>query len=725
MTRRTLSVLWSSGGATSLVAACLWLHAIRDVARVEIAAEQIVASTAAPWQIDLASLAASRSWMDRLAGSWVADTSANPTASGATLLIDGSAIGSGHRLHDELRRGNRGWSHWSTPTGGLILFSTGDGTDPRQGTAAIEVVIPASPRPVWPVLAVLGVLVPLGGTIGRWACRSGGSRDQLREFARTYGGPVLACAIAATIGIVAVQPLVDAPHDAWRRWIVAALMAAVGLRARRASVPGFARWPLRTLAVMFAFFAATATINAPRAAMSSSLVATVLEPGPPWNLASTAAIAAVAVAAWFRPSCLAILVAVVAWKRSAAVALTGFPNVSADWLPAAIAANVLVGGVIVAAWCRRDVSGSRNGGVSVPRDASMIFAMVLPVAATLQLGNYVASAWEKLRISPGWTEWIVGNRADSLVRVADALDVWTPARALGLAEPINDAMAASAVLVNVVTLLVEFAPLVAVFRRRWMIAALLAAVALHATIWFATGLFFWKWIVLDLALAAGLWRLGLRQEGAPVASRVARLLGGVALLGVILLQPRLMETVRLGWFDTPALNRVRFEAVLGDGSVVAIPSDFFASGSYRVASGVFPPAGSGFFPTDTWATTDDAAVHRQAAARTLAPQPPGAFEASCEAVDVDSVLRRHHAWALERATADGRPRIGLVGNLWPHHIVADGSRFGRFAEVDLRDIVAYRAIAEAVWLDRDPDGYGFAPRVVLRNVHETRVVADE
>lgn len=647
------------------------------------------------------------------------------------MLEDGVPLGAPHRLHAALADGSRGWSHW----GDTLYFAPGDRSDPRANGRRYEVVLVSSPRVAWLWLALVALACPAATNVAanagvRRALASADVRGMLFHLA-------IAVAAMAT-GVAFLRPIVESPASSALRWWIAGGLALAGLPARSSSrrpaapatVPSGPTLSLRTIAAILAFFAATATINAPDRVLAGAGSAAMIEALAPW------ACAALLVAAWFRPSLAALLLAIMAWKRVAAVELTGFPNVSADWLPVAAVASVLLVGVVVQAWLGRRVP--------------TIFVHLLPLAAALQLGNYVASAWEKIRISPTWTEWLLHNRTETLVRVSDALGVWSPASALGLAEGTHDTIAATRVLVNATTLAIEFLPLVAVFRLRWMVAALLLGAALHLGIFFATGLLFWKWIGLDLALAAGLWRMrdawskgadeaviraetarevDARPRATSGSSWPKRFIPGAAALATILLQPLFMETVRLGWFDTAALNRVRFEAILADGSVVAVPSTFFASGSYRVACGVFPPAGSAFFPTDTWATTDEWSVKQASDDGTLATHPPSTFEASCSAADIDTVLRRHHEWALSRSGVDGRPRIGVVpgapfaaiANFWPHHIIADPRRSPRFGEIDLREVVAYRVVAEAVRLERGPEGRGFAPRVVLRDVHETPI----
>ncbi len=67
---------------------------------------------------------------------WVSDD-AGPSR--LVVLEDGRPLGPAHALHDEVRQlGGGRFSHWA----GCLLFSTGDGSDPRSNGRAYTLVIP-------------------------------------------------------------------------------------------------------------------------------------------------------------------------------------------------------------------------------------------------------------------------------------------------------------------------------------------------------------------------------------------------------------------------------------------------------------------------------------------------------------------------------------------------------------------------------------------------------
>lgn len=651
-----------------------------------------------------------------------ADSTRTPHASRLAVLRDGAPLGAGHLPHAALRDGVVGWSHWSGGAGdaGTLLIQPG-----RRSAGDVEfasevdrykVVLRSQPRR-WLDVAALGAVVAL--VVLARARRQGvipWTRDALARH-RLWLGAIVAVVVAAA----ALPTLVDASAEDPARWLIAGGLALLGVPIRASSLSPALRRPLRIVSVMVAAYAATAVINAPNEVLLHT--SSWLPGASVWWIerAIPAAALLCGAIAWFRPSLIVVLAAMASWRRIAAVELTGFPNVSADWLP--VAGFALVVGTWIATLGVVRLASAVSGRTPAQAVLDGAGMRVLLVAGSLQLGHYVASAIEKLRIGSDLFDWVTGNRTEFLLLAAESVGAWSPLAALGATERVVDATAAGRVPINAVTLAIELLPLVAVFRLRWMVVSLLMLAGLHLGIWTVTGIGFWKWMILDVALAIGIaatWRIAPDSKNSTKSAPVGRGVAwkrGCALAILMLLQPSIMEVVRLGWHDTPALNRVRFDAVLDDGTIVPIPATFFASGSYRVACAIYPAPGPSHFPTETWATTDDVAIRDAAVERaiTLEGRSEGAlhgeldasdFATRAEAIGIADILRRHHSWALARCDPDGRQH----GSFWPHHIVgraihdpgaAADREDVRFEAIDLRRIAGYRVVAESLWL-RDP-----------------------
>ena len=101
-----------------------------------------------------------------------------------------------------------------------------------------------------------------------------------------------------------------------------------------------------------------------------------------------------------------------------------------------------------------------------------------------------------------------------------------------------------------------------VLGRRWLAAALLAGCALlHVGIFVTSGIFFWKWIVVDLAF--GFVILGLRE---PLTGRLfnsRQLVVGLCFIGFYgFSSPRV---VNLAWYDSNMMFRFEIAAIGGSG----------------------------------------------------------------------------------------------------------------------------------------------------------------
>lgn len=211
-------------------------------------------------------------------------------------------------------------------------------------------------------------------------------------------------------------------------------------------------------------------------------------------------------------------------------------------------------------------------GTTGPRSDVFIYAFCCLLAAT-----YWTSGFGKLRVD--WLShphvhllllgarangWLAQAAADVVVRIADALQ--------HIARPLM-----------LVTLVLECGALILLWRRWSLVGFLLLAVTFHLVTLALTGIFFWKWIALELFLLAYLLH-GARLAG-PVFFTTGRFALSVLLIAA---SPLWVTTEDLTWFDTPLTYSLRFEGVAAHGAVHALPAGFFRPYSDAVVLGTFP-----------------------------------------------------------------------------------------------------------------------------------------
>jgi hypothetical protein len=190
---------------------------------------------------------------------------------------------------------------------------------------------------------------------------------------------------------------------------------------------------------------------------------------------------------------------------------------------------------------------------------------VVPAGGKLALGwlsrndqaNIVLSAWHQ-------NGWLDGLGAVGRSRVV-AVVQWT------------------APLLKLATLVCEIGVVIMLAHRRVAVGLLAGCVAMHLGIMLTTGIFFWKWIVLDASLAAVvLWlpAVDTRRLFGPVQAAVG--IGIVAVLFVVHRRP-----VILAWYDSPMAFQFRIEAVGAGGTSYEVTPAMLAPYDLPFAQGRF------------------------------------------------------------------------------------------------------------------------------------------
>jgi hypothetical protein len=218
--------------------------------------------------------------------------------------------------------------------------------------------------------------------------------------------------------------------------------------------------------------------------------------------------------------------------------------------------------------------------------------------------------------------------------------------------------------------------------KRGLLTLLILFDVMHVSILIITGANFWPWILLNIVLAYIVARPDFRDS-----TVLLRLLATV----FILIAPKFVHVAYLGWYDTPANNKIFFEAVDDAGVRHYVPSNYFAFSSYAfscfdcVANTYGVPG-----PETAFATLTNGGSYDY-----------GIFKAGLEC-DLDSLYgsRAHdHQHFDELSTfVNAYHRLALViqsvvgvipYNLYPHHFYIPLALTHDFDLLDKRRIVAY------------------------------------
>ncbi len=336
---------------------------------------------------------------------------------------------------------------------------------------------------------------------------------------------------------------------------------------------------------------------------------------------------------------------------------------------------------------------------------TLFFSTAMLAAAAVHFSNYFYSGWAKISM-PNTTAsmWVADNPTYLLVVHATDIGLFTLPGALGNLEPILAVLVALNSPLNFVVLVSQLSSALVLLSHRASAAMTVFYDVMHVSIFLLTAIFFWKWIVLNLGFAYAFH--ALRRDGPRLALAI-RVFGCALVLAAPFLA---FHIVRLGWFDTGAVNASRFEAVTDGGERIAVPTNFFLEKSLFMAQQRFQAPFTGFLPTGTWGTTSDGDVFNALIKDCKAQSREFSLSGTAMA-SLGSILQRHHAMVLSKAGASGR----IAYDWYPHHVWSNVGAFSRFKEIDLRSIRSYVLSVESRCVSVEKDGR--INRNVIRKVH--------
>jgi len=122
------------------------------------------------------------------------------------------------------------------------------------------------------------------------------------------------------------------------------------------------------------------------------------------------------------------------------------------------------------------------------------------------------------------------------------------------------------------TVLVELSGIVFFFHRRLSYAVITAWIALHLAIFASSGILFWKWIGVDVALGLVLWRLRRSELHHHLFGLRPWALSGL----LVSLAPLYFQPTMLAWFDTRYDISYQLEAVGESGKTYQVEPAFMA-----------------------------------------------------------------------------------------------------------------------------------------------------
>lgn len=175
--------------------------------------------------------------------------------------------------------------------------------------------------------------------------------------------------------------------------------------------------------------------------------------------------------------------------------------------------------------------------------------------------EYFFAGMSKLAVGTRVIDWALKNQVHNLF-VSSYINGWLTFIDRPTLLQIAGGMSILNIPLHLFTLAFELGGTLLVLGRRVSIIMLGGAILLHLGIFLSSGIFFWKWILLDLSLMILFWKYP-HQINTHLFTRKNAILSLLVILAAYVFLPQ----TNAGWFDTRANNFYEFEAIDANGTV--------------------------------------------------------------------------------------------------------------------------------------------------------------
>lgn len=494
----------------------------------------------------------------------------------------------------------------------------------------------------------------------------------------------------------AVSSILYAFHaDGELTWLVYGVtLAIVGLGARTsyAETTRSFKILLRSITSIVLLYIVFSNIHYPDS-LTSGNATTYFELNVLWWIATVCGLIGLV-----RPSFAIVPLIFVVWYKYQTSYLFGLNVSPLDYTAVIETGIVLVVGLLVVPLFRRfaDLDAqleqeTRTESTAAMRGTARLDPIDLLVltAVALHFGNYFYAALIKAGLGDNPLYWVLENQTQYLILAAERLNALPISFSEWLTSLSIEGFTNLRLVVNLATISIQFFAAIALIRIRWAIIITVIYDIFHLGIFVLTGIFFWKFILLNLSIVAAL---------TPIRHVVLSQSNRRVLVTTVLLSPLIFQILpSFAWLDSRSMNHVRILAVTDDNRELEVPSNYFLGLSVTFAQQrlVWPKHGP--FPTWTWGTTRiqedmERGLECDWPLKGDAPRETAYYLPQAQITDV---IRKHHALILHNLNSDGR----IAYDWYPHHIFSMPWRSQEFNALDKRRIVAYRYVVDAVCMD--------------------------
>ncbi len=332
------------------------------------------------------------------------------------------------------------------------------------------------------------------------------------------------------------------------------------------------------------------------------------------------------------------------------------------------------------------------------------------IGLAIHMSNYFYSGWQKTVISPSGINpfyWVFENYTQYLLLTNNEMGLFPFSFNETIAKGMFTFLDYGYIGLNLMVLIGQLASLFILRNIKATLWLTLFFDIMHVVIFLTTGIFFWKWIILNTSIVIALTAFGNRKISTDFKNFLCLF---------VLCAPLIFWIERLGWFETHALNHFTIEAITSKHETVEIPPSYFWSASGTISQnaliGKVSQRRPFYFDTMTMATTNkyykmhpanrcenwhiqDYAKHRPFAGKNY--DPTQYYETKVIAntpvyKNLVAFFQRQHNFIKEKQPSK------LEIYLYPHHFYSWWWNYPEFQNLDFNDIIGYRVKTEAVCL---------------------------
>ncbi len=428
------------------------------------------------------------------------------------------------------------------------------------------------------------------------------ARSQFKEFTRPYWLTMVTICLTLLVWVPTKRKILMAsPTSENHGYLVtftAIFFTIAGFRIKMADLPYEVKIVLRTVFSLFAFYFVAAHPVVLDDYPMTGLQKFEMTYGP-------YVFAALLIGALFRPALAVFPLIEVVWQKKMLMAFSSIKLSMTDYAPLIEISIFMVIFIAITDYLLKSqrvnnclINGSGRDRTKLFREEST-FAFLF--AFSVHMANYFYSGHEKVVIGNNFLDWPLHNETYHLISNAFAVGQLPLTLVPGLAEQFFNLFSHTYVLSNLLIFFGQLFAIVCIFRIRWALWTTLFYDLTHAVIFVVSGIFFYKWIILNLSLV---WALK-SMRGYKIPHQIK-----ILMLFFVLSAPAGFFVARLGWWDTPMLERETYEAVFKDGEKEVIPTNFWRSYSLGFAQqrSNMPDYSSGVLPTYTYGITKERSV---------------------------------------------------------------------------------------------------------------------